>query len=184
MDLPLLKNYTGIFIYKNSIESDFCRELIKLYKDHKNTPLLLKEDYGPGYNVKCNYIETRFFPKIDNQIYEVVNKILGRAYQDNPFLTCSEDSGYALREIYGETKLHADHIIDPQKMGKARTVSIIIALNSDYEGGEFYFPFQDYKVKLKQGDAIVFPAAHTHPHKVSSPKNKTLRYTINTWMFS
>ena len=74
-------------------------------------------------------------------------------------------------------------MVDPTNPDKSRTVSIIIALNSDYEGGKFYFPFQNYKVKLKQGDAIVFPAAHTHPHKVSSPKNGTLRYTINTWIF-
>ena len=57
----------GIFVYKNSIEPEFCERLIKLYKDHKDTPLLLKEDYGHLYNVKCNYIQTQFFPEIDNE---------------------------------------------------------------------------------------------------------------------
>ena len=42
-------------------------------------------------------------------------------------------------------------------------MSVIIALNDDYEGGEFYFPKQDYKVKLKKGDIICFPPYHTHP---------------------
>lgn len=184
MQLPPLTNYTGIFVYKNSIEPNFCKKLIKLYKDHKHTPLLLEEKYGIGQNVKCNYIETRFFPDIDDQLLIVIRQILAKAVQDNPYLSYSEDSGYALREIYGETRLHVDSIIDPVQIGKARTVSIIIALNSDYEGGEFYFPFQNYKIKLKQGDAIVFPSTHTHPHQVSSPENGTLRYTINTWIFS
>ena len=179
-----MTNDTGIFVYKNSIESELCERLIKLYKDHKDTPLLLKEDYGHLYNVKCNYIQTQFFPEIDNELVKVVHKILIRAMQDNPHLCCSEDSGYVLREIYGKTRLHIDSVLDPNKPTKGRTIAIIIALNSDYEGGIFNFPLQNYKVKLKQGDAIIFPATYTHPHEVSSPENGTLRYTINTWMFA
>tara|TARA_Y100000401_G_scaffold82007_1_gene67400 strand:- start:45 stop:584 length:540 start_codon:yes stop_codon:yes gene_type:complete len=177
-----LTNHTNIFVYKNSIEPELCERLIKLYKDHKDTPLLLKENYGDSNNVRCNYIQTRFFPDIDNELVKVIYKILLKAKQDNPYLNSGEDTGYALREIYGETRLHIDSVTDPQNPTKGRTISIIIALNSDYEGGEFNFPLQNYKVKLKQGDAIVFPATYTHPHEVSSPENGTLRYTINTWM--
>ena len=179
-----LTNNTGIFVYKDSIEPDFCKELIKLYKDHKNTPLLLKENHGNGYNVKCNFIFTKFFPDIDSKLVKVIYKILVKAKQDNPYLNGGEDSGYALREIYGETRLHTDNVIDINTPTKGRTISIILALNSDYEGGQFNFPLQNYKVYLKQGDAIVFPATYTHPHEVSSPENGTLRYTINTWMFA
>ena len=177
-----MTNHTNIFVYKNSIEPELCERLIKLYKDHKDTPLLLKENYGDSNNVRCNYIQTRFFPDIDNELVKVIYKILLKAKQDNPYLNSGEDTGYALREIYGETKLHIDSVTDPQNPTKGRTISIIIALNSDYEGGEFNFPLQNYKVKLQQGDAIVFPATYTHPHEVSSPENGTLRYTINTWM--
>ena len=179
-----MTNYTNIFVYKNSIEPELCERLINLYKNHKDTPLLLKEDYGDTYNVKCNYIQTRFFPDIDNELVKVIYKILVKAKQDNPYLNGGEDSGYALREIYGATKLHIDSVIDPDNPTKGRAASIIIALNSDYEGGIFNFPLQNYKVKLKQGDAIVFPATYTHPHEVSSPENGTLRYTINTWLFA
>ena len=182
--MKTLANNIGIFIYKHSIEPEFCEILIKLYKDHKDTPLLFKEDYGDLYNVRCNYIQTRFFSDIDNELAKVIYKILVKAKQDNPYLNSGEDSGYALREIYGETRLHIDSVIDPHNPVKGRTASIIIALNSDYEGGIFNFPLQNYKVKLKQGDAIIFPATYTHPHEVSSPENGTLRYTINTWMFA
>ena len=182
--MKTLANNIGIFVYKDLIEPEFCEKLIKLYKDHEDTPLLLKEDYGDNYNVKCNYIQTRFFPDIDNELVKVIYKILVKAKQDNPYLNGGEDSGYALREIYGATKLHIDSVIDPDNPTKGRAASIIIALNSDYEGGIFNFPLQNYKVKLKQGDAIVFPATYTHPHEVSSPENGTLRYTINTWLFA
>ena len=182
--MKTLANNIGIFVYKDLIEPEFCEKLIKLYKDHEDTPLLLKEDYGDTYNVKCNYIQTRFFPDIDNELVKVIYKILVKAKQDNPYLNGGEDSGYALREIYGATKLHIDSVIDPDNPTKGRAASIIIALNSDYEGGIFNFPLQNYKVKLKQGDAIVFPATYTHRHEVSSPENGTLRYTINTWLFA
>ena len=182
--MKTLANNIGIFVYKDLIEPEFCEKLIKLYKDHEDTPLLLKEDYGDTYNVKCNYIQTRFFPDIDNELVKVIYKILVKAKQDNPYLNGGEDSGYALREIYGATKLHIDSVIDPDNPTKGRAASIIIALNSDYEGGIFNFPLQNYKVKLKQGDARVFPATYTHPHEVSSPENGTLRYTINTWLFA
>ena len=62
-------------------------------------------------------------------------------------------------------------------------MSVIIALNDDYDGGEFYFPIQDYKIKLKKGDIILFPPYWTHPHKVYSPLNRTYRYTINSWLY-
>ena len=84
------------------------------------------------------------------------------------------------REIYGETRLHYDGI-DVTK-GDPRCMSLIIALNDDYEGGEIYFPNQEYKIKLKRGQAIAFPPYWTHPHGVNTPLNGTLRYTINTWL--
>ena len=180
-----MANYTGIFIYENSISPELCKRLIKLYKDNKDTPLCLHEDYGHGSNVRCNAIMTRnYFPEIDSELSGVIINLLRKSCnKDNPYLKCTGDSGYEIREIYGATRLHADQVFDPENLGKARTVSLIVALNGDYEGGEFYFPFQDYRVKLKQGDAIIFPAAHTHPHEVSSPENGTLSYTINTWIF-
>ena len=175
---------TNIFVYKNSIEPDLCERLIKLYKHHQDTPLLLKEDYGRGYNGKCNYIETKFFPNIDKELVKVVTKVAQRVVQDNPYFYCSEASRFVIREVYGETRLHIDSVLDPHHVGRARTLSMIIALNGDYEGGVFNFPLQNYKVKLEQGDAIIFPSSYTHPHEVSSPENGTLRYTINTWMLA
>ena len=180
-----IKKSNGISIYKKSIKPELCQTLIKLYKDNKDSALLEIEDYvddmSQGCNVRSKYIMTQHFPDIDSQLLKIMESIATKAVQANSFLQCSGDCGYQLREIYGATRLHADQVWDVNHPYKVKTVAVILALNSDYEGGKFYFPFQDYKVKLKQGDAIVFPAAHTHPHQVSSPKNGTVRYTINTW---
>ena len=63
-----------------------------------------------------------------------------------------------------------------------RKLSIIVGLNSNFEGGEFYFPLQDFKTHVKKGQAICFPPYFTHPHRVQEPTEGTYRYTINTWL--
>jgi hypothetical protein len=85
-----------------------------------------------------------------------------------------------LRKIYGPTNLHFDGINDSG--GTKRNLAFIVALNDDYEGGEIVFPLQDYKVKLKKGQVIVFPPYWTHPHRTQELKNGTFRYTINNWL--
>tara|TARA_B100001989_G_C24496485_1_gene442457 strand:+ start:160 stop:702 length:543 start_codon:yes stop_codon:yes gene_type:complete len=177
-------NYNGINVYKNIVEPEFCNTLIDIFKQNRNSSMAIDEDYGAGSNVKCRGLMTTTFESIDERLFDIIRDILKRAQVDNPYLQCSGDSGYQLREIYGATKLHIDSVLDYSDPTKARTVAVIIALNSDYDGGEFNFPFQNFKTKLKQGEVIIFPAAHTHPHEVSSPENGTLRYTINTWLFA
>jgi predicted 2-oxoglutarate/Fe(II)-dependent dioxygenase YbiX len=90
-----------------------------------------------------------------------------------------------LRKIYDATKIHCDGIVhNPSNLcfeNNVRVFSTIIALNSDYEGGELCFPNQDVKIKLEAGDAIVFPPYRTHPHYTNA-LNGTFRYTINTWL--
>ena len=180
----MANNYNGINVYKDAIKPEFCNTLINLLKQHRNSPILGNEVYTDRSNVCCNFLMTTQFKSIDKKLLDVIYGILDRAVIDNKYLHCTGDSGYQLREVYGRTKLHIDNVYDPNNPNKARNLSIIIALSSDYDGGIFNFPFQNFQIKLKQGDAIVFPAAHTHPHEVSSPKNGTVRYTINTWLFA
>ena len=80
-----------------------------------------------------------------------------------------------LRKITGNTKYHIDGISKD-----LRNVSIIIGLNSDYEEGEFHFPYQDFSTTVKRGEAIVFPVYFMYPHFVDAPIGN--RYTINTWL--
>ena len=123
---------------------------------------------------------------LDNMVYKIINKC-GQILFEKYNIKCGGDSGYCFRKIYGSTKLHSDGINPIQNkylpFNKIRNMSVIICLNDDYEGGEFYFPRQDYKVKLKKGDIIMFPPYYTHPHMTYPLLNKTYRYTINTWFY-
>lgn len=57
-------------------------------------------------------------------------------------------------------KIHADH--GPTYV---TTVSIVVYLNDDYEGGEIWFPRLDnLSVKPKAGDIVVFPSTYIYEH--------------------
>ena len=60
-------------------------------------------------------------------------------------------------------------------------VSIVIALNDDYEGGEFIFE-DDYKIKLKAGDMLIFPSTFMYGHEVTEITKGT-RYSLVSWSY-
>jgi len=79
--------------------------------------------------------------------------------------------------------LHCDHIsdlFDGQRKG-IPTLSILGLLNEDYEGGEFIM-FDNYEIKLKQGDLMIFPSNFLYPHKVE-PVKKGVRYSYVSWVW-
>jgi hypothetical protein len=56
-------------------------------------------------------------------------------------------------------KIHADH--GPTYV---TTVSIVVYLNDDYEGGELWFPRFDLSIKPEAGDIVVFPSTYIYEH--------------------
>ena len=67
-----------------------------------------------------------------------------------------------------------------------RTLSIIINMNEEYEGGDliFFNPYTDRaysKPTLKTGDMIIFPSNFLYPHQVL-PVTKGERYSIVSWL--
>lgn len=76
---------------------------------------------------------------------------------------------------------HCDHI-HSLFTGEVRGIpilSILGVLNDDYEGGEFIM-FDDYEIKFKPGDVIVFPSVFLYPHLVK-PVTKGTRYSFVSW---
>jgi hypothetical protein len=185
-----VKPNTDIYILDNVITDDFC-QTIQTIVDH--TSGIQNDTYSDNTNVICKSIdpcglENKDFAKaIDNELYEIVNKIICKISYKIPISApfCN-DSGYKLRKIHGATRNHIDDIFDgaqpSYERSELRKMSLIIAVNGDYDGGEFYFSRQDVKVKLKKGQAIVFPPYWTHPHQTGELLNNTYRYTINTWL--
>tara|TARA_Y100001938_G_scaffold150172_1_gene239935 strand:- start:1329 stop:1892 length:564 start_codon:yes stop_codon:yes gene_type:complete len=81
----------------------------------------------------------------------------------------------------GFYNIHSDH-----HPSIPRTLSVIIFLNNDYEGGElnFHNPLNNeiyQTIKPHPGRCIIWPSNFIYPHSVS-PVTKGTRYAIVSWL--
>lgn len=149
------------------------------------------------YTNKLNGLKIESIHAMNEIINNILIKIKELMKTINPRISFNQHTGYLLRKVYGETRLHIDNIsevydstinfIKENKKGDhlfIRNASLIFALNDDYDGGIFNFPYYDISVKLKKGSVIIFPPYWTHEHSVSSVENNTFRYTLSTWACS
>ena len=178
-----------IYLFSNVFSEDMCNKLI----DHTKKNAKHHLELGPRQNVQGYqggmFLDDPFFKSISSKLADI-GKFLMHKYNIT-FGSYNEynHEGITIRKIYGPTRLHCDSPVYDMGYAKkmvsvdqTRSVSIIIALNGDYDGGEIVFPCQNFKTKLKQGEAIAFPPYWTHPHYTEDLKNNTFRYTINTWL--
>lgn len=87
---------------------------------------------------------------------------------------------YNKYQVGDEMAYHCDHIHDLFD-GTVRGIPIltmIAALNDDYEGGDLVV--NEEPIKLKQGQIIIFPSNFLFPHKVDTV-TKGERYTAVCW---
>jgi len=115
--------------------------------------------------------------KLDSYVFASVGDAI-RRYKD-VFSHCniSEDSGYDLLR-YEKNQFYAQHT--DSFTGNYRSVSCSLALNDDYEGGEFGFFDRELVIKAPKGGAVLFPSNFMYPHEIM-PVTKGTRYSIITW---
>jgi len=98
--------------------------------------------------------------------------------------------------LMNSTKLDQIDLLKYEKGGKyhmhidsytttPRTLSIIINLNNNYEGGDLVFGDNQakpiHRIKLGEGDVIFFPSNFLYPHSIE-PIKKGKRYSIVSWL--
>lgn len=78
---------------------------------------------------------------------------------------------------YGEGQhfaIHADH-----GFSYICTVSSVVYLNDNYDGGELWFPYLDIKWKPSEGDMVFFPSTYIYAH-ASLPVTSGVKYSAVT----
>ncbi len=65
--------------------------------------------------------------------------------------------------------------------GSARSISPILYLNDNYEGGEIEFVNFGIKIKPKAGSLLVFPSSYPYRH-IAHPVTSGTKYAIVTWL--
>jgi len=112
--------------------------------------------------------------------YIVIEKLSGEAFNGWKGFSQIRFNRYSKNQIMSK---HCDHI-HSLFTGEIRGIpilSIVGLLNDDYKGGEFIM-FDDYEIKFKSGDLIIFPSIFLYPHLVKPVKQGT-RYSFVSWCY-
>jgi|TARA_R100000406_G_scaffold74659_1_gene54966 hypothetical protein len=178
---------------KGLITKDVCKQLIQFYEDkvHMATPeesykfeedktitdtfgclnisqLRDTEGFQEPYKIILNYL------RIVLTNYELFVRNTFCPSFKNIFMTNTNNIRILKYDVGQCIKDHSD--IDGFTRG-----SLTINLNDDYEGGEFRFFGGQEKVRLSEGEAMLFPAEPIWIHG-TEPVTKGARYTINCFL--
>jgi hypothetical protein len=74
----------------------------------------------------------------------------------------------------GHLPAHHDHGVS------SRTISAVIYLNDDYDGGEIEFKQSNVKIKPRAGSVVFFPSNYLYIHEVF-PVSNGIRYAVPHW---
>jgi hypothetical protein len=141
-------------------------------KDIRDTQII---EFGP------------LFPKIEELFKNIVKHII------NPFYGIEVwDSEVPQFLRYGVGGHYSPHIdgrsiwVAPNgdkiwRKSTDRSLSAVLYINDDFEGGEFAFPDLHIQVKPKPGLLVCFPSDQNYLHSVL-PVTQGTRYSIVTWM--
>ena len=186
-----IKDY--VKVYDNFLDKDFCESVVVELQDNdwethsfyfpiKDKYVSFDNELAVSYNAKdkCSL-------QLNKKIWNAIDKYITVDFKgfENWF---NGWNGYTQvrfnKYVVGTTmKEHCDHIhtiFDGKRRG-IPVLSIVGALNEDYEGGDFIM-WETEKIELPQGSIMIFPSNFMYPHKVT-PVTQGTRYSYVSWTF-
>ena len=139
------------------------------------------------YNRDGNTVNITNIPELkelDNKLHQIFTKIQSDIIQHRykPQYP-SADSGYDYHIYHAKDvcHFHADGEFSNPKDDKTllRYASVILHLNTVYEGGELVFPEQNKSIKTEEGKLVIFPPYGMYGH-YTTPSNEA-REVIVSW---
>jgi hypothetical protein len=121
--------------------------------------------------------------KIGKDIYEACNNLVRSAISEytktfniNEEIKDAESYGLLRYNPGQKYNLHYDNGTET-----SRSVSVLIYLNDNYEGGELEFANFNLKIKPKAGTLVLFPSNYAYAH-LAHPVVTGTKYVIATWL--
>jgi hypothetical protein len=192
-----------IYINKNSLSSDFCIELIKLFENDTN-----KKEGRTLSGVNKSIKDTtdmdipdndekwfRYHSLLNNELKRNIKKYLDMLNNTNNYINETNlkyiffdntnlKRGSLLMQKYTRNKgkyvYHNDFFVD-SKIQQNRVITFLWYVNTVEEGGETCFG-ESFKIKPEQGKLILFPACWTFPHCGKMPISSD-KYIITGWIY-
>jgi hypothetical protein len=184
----------GIILYRNVMSEDLniINRLEETLKDSKhehfkwntatvgyNTPM---PDYRDCVDLKVGPAHWPHLPeelKEIKNIYDDTDAILKKCLKDyesryNFKMEFMESINFVRYEVGQHFSVHTDH-----GFSYTCTLSSLVYLNDDYEGGELWFPYINLKFKPKKGDVLFFPSTYIFAHG-AMPVTEGVKYSAVT----
>ena len=179
-------------IYDKCFDESFCNNSVQ-YLNQQTWIRSMMVDYNnnevPNDNeLSVLYNDSSIFTEhITNFIREAVSRYILTDFKEYGKWFAGWNNyrlpKYNRYDVNTEMTVHCDHIhglFDGKNKG-IPILSVLGSLNNDYEGGEFIM-FNEYDIKLKAGQIMVFPSNFIYPHKVL-PVKSGVRYTFVSWVW-
>lgn len=188
----------GLVYYKKAINDpgkiiEDVESLNIKYLNNKNNINTIVEDWKPWQYEEQHFCWQKFFvPKekinnndffykelysISDRLFDPLDKYLLKYKELYPFLNIKsrDDRMHLLKyERSGYLPAHQDHGIS------TRTLSVLIYLNDDYEGGNLIFRHSNISFKPEAGSILFFPSNFLYVHEVETITNG-IKYSLPNW---
>jgi len=183
-----LKDY--VRIYDDFLDKDFCKEVVEelqsnnwqkhaFYRAATQDSISYDDDLSVSYSNSVN--GELINKKIWSAIEQYVIKDFSFIHKWNNGWNGYSQVRFNKYETGTKMALHCDHIhsmFDGNRKG-IPILSVLGALNDDYEGGELWM-WESEKIELKAGSIMIFPSNFMYPHRVDTVTKGT-RYSYVSW---
>jgi hypothetical protein len=184
----------GVLVYKNALpkELELVNRLEKTIGESTTPPFMWMEalvgyaqkmpEYRDCVDCKIGDIHLQHLPPQFEELRNIYNDTvvnLRRCVEDyqqryNIGLNYMEAINYVR---YGEKQhfqVHTDH-----GFSYTCTMSSVMYLNDEYDGGELWFPYLDLEFKPEYGDIVLFPSTYIFAH-AAKPVTSGVKYSAVT----
>lgn len=142
---------------------------------HKQTA---RTNLGLGITVSGEGSDNQTMKDMHNQMYFLL------VAATLPYTERYEMHEYLYHEPYQALKYRPGEFYKAHYDGgteSGRSISAVIYLNDDYEGGEIEFPNFKIKLKPEKGMLILFPSNYAYRH-IAHPVLSGTKYSLVTWI--
>jgi predicted 2-oxoglutarate/Fe(II)-dependent dioxygenase YbiX len=185
-----VKDY--VKIYDDFVDKSLCETIVdqlkeadwrthEFYQANKDSYISFDKE------LSVSYVQTKETTELQSRVWFALEKYVLKdfGYMNDWFSGWSGYSQVRFNRYNVDTRMkeHCDHIhsmFDGSRKG-IPTLSVLGALNDDYEGADLIF-WNSEKIELKAGQIMLFPSNFMYPHTVTT-LTKGTRYSYVSWVW-
>jgi len=179
---PLITDY--IEFYENILSDDVCDKIMAHDWSMRKSTYSNNDGMSKTSNERVRMDEvwiTKDMPFYDDIKISMMKAIKKYSNYHKNF-SCIHHTDFRINK-YSEEGFMSEHVDNihhshGQHYGYPQ-VTILLYLNDDYEGGDFFVAKE--KFKPNKGSAIIFPSNFMYPHEIKSVTKGT-RWSIVSWL--